>query len=123
MKGGGDSVKKKTVWSWNFTVITLGTLISAIGGAGITLGLSLVVFDQTQSTLLSGLYTAISMIPGITLPVLFGPLVDKANRKHIIGYAEWSDLFVIHGIYQQDGFFIWRLFVVQSCHRMYLASV
>ena len=84
MKGGGDSVKKKTVWSWNFTVITLGTLISAIGGAGITLGLSLVVFDQTQSTLLSGLYTAISMIPGITLPVLFGPLVDKANRKHII---------------------------------------
>lgn len=77
-------MKKKTVWSWNFTIITLGTLVSAIGGAGITLGLSLVVFDQTQSTLLSGIYTAISLIPGITLPVLFGPLVDRANRKHII---------------------------------------
>ena len=84
MKGGAEDMKKKTVWSWNFTIIALGTLISAIGGAGITLGLSLVVFDQTQSTLLSGIYTAIAMVPGITLPVLFGPLVDRANRKHII---------------------------------------
>ena len=77
-------MKKKSVWSWNFTIITLGTLVSAIGGAGITLGLSLVVFDQTQSTFLSGLYAAISLLPGITLPVLFGPLVDRANRKHMI---------------------------------------
>lgn len=77
-------MKKKSVWSWNFTIITLGTLVSAIGGAGITLGLSLVVFDQTQSTFLSGLYAAISLLPGITLPVLFGPLVDRLNRKHII---------------------------------------
>lgn len=77
-------MKRKTVWSWNFTIITLGTLISAIGGAGITLGLSLVVFDQTQSTLLSGIYTAVAMIPGMTLPLIFGPLVDRMNRKHII---------------------------------------
>lgn len=77
-------MKWKTVWSWNFTIITLGTLISAIGGAGITLGLSLVVFDQTQSTLLSGIYTAVAMIPGMTLPLIFGPLVDRMNRKHII---------------------------------------
>lgn len=75
---------KKTVWSRNFTIITLGTLISAIGGAGITLGLTLVVFDQTQSTWLSGIYSAVSMLPGFTLPVLFGPIVDRANRKHII---------------------------------------
>lgn len=77
-------MKRETVWSWNFTIITLGTLISAIGGAGITLGLSLVVFDQTQSTLLSGIYTAVAMIPGMTLPLIFGPLVDRMNRKHII---------------------------------------
>jgi len=77
-------MKRKTVWNWNFTIITLGTFISAIGGAGITLGLSLVVFDQTQSTLLSGIYTAVLMIPGITLPLIFGPLVDRMNRKHII---------------------------------------
>ena len=77
-------MQKKTVWSWNFTIITLGTLISAIGGAGITLGLSLVVFDHTQSTLLAGIYAAVSLIPGLVLPVLFGPLVDRANRKYIV---------------------------------------
>ena len=77
-------MKRKTLWTKNFTIITLGTLVSAIGGAGITLGLSLVVFDQTQSTLLAGIYAAVSLIPGLVLPVLFGPLVDRANRKYIV---------------------------------------
>lgn len=77
-------MKKKTVWSRNFTIITLGTFVSAIGGAGITLGLTLVVFDQTQSAWMSGIYGAVSLLPGMTIPVLFGPLVDRGNRKHII---------------------------------------
>lgn len=77
-------MKHKTLWTKNFTIISLGTLISAIGGVAMNLGLSLVVFDQTQSTWLTGFFTAVSMLPGITLPILFGPVVDRANRKHII---------------------------------------
>lgn len=77
-------MQKKTVWSRNFTIITLGTLISAIGGAGITLGLTLVVFDQTQSTWLSGVYAVVSRLPGLTLPVLLSPLIDRMNRKHMV---------------------------------------
>lgn len=75
---------KQKLWTKNFTIITLGTLISAIGDAAMALALSLVVFDQTQSTWLSGLYTAISILPGITLPILFGPIIDRANRKRSI---------------------------------------
>lgn len=75
---------KQKLWTKNFTIITLGTLISAIGDAAMALALSLVVFDQTQSTWLSGLYTAISILPGITLPILFGPIIDRANRKRLI---------------------------------------
>ena len=75
---------KKTLWTKNFTIITLGTLVSAIGDAAMALGLSLAVFDQTQSTWLSGLYSAISILPGITLPILFGPMIDRVNRKRLI---------------------------------------
>ena len=77
-------MKNKTLWTKNFTIITLGTLISAIGGVAMNLGLSLVVFDQTQSTWLIGVFGAISMLPGITLPILFGPVIDRSNRKRII---------------------------------------
>ena len=55
---------KQKLWTKNFTIITLGTLISAIGDAAMALALSLVVFDQTRSTWLSGLYAAISILPG-----------------------------------------------------------
>ncbi len=77
-------MKRKTLWTKNFTIITLGTLISAIGGVAMNLGLSLVVFDQTRSTWLIGVFGAISMLPGITLPILLGPVIDRANRKHVI---------------------------------------
>lgn len=77
-------MKKPTLWTKNFTVITLGTLVSAIGGVAMSLGLSLVVFDQTQSTWLSGIYAAVSMLPGMTLPILLAPAIDRVNRKHVI---------------------------------------
>lgn len=77
-------MKNKTLWTKNFTIITLGTLISAIGGVAMNLGLSLVVFDQTQSTWLIGIFGAISMLPGLTLPILFGPVIDRVNRKRVI---------------------------------------
>lgn len=97
-------MRGKTVWSRNFTIITLGTLVSAIGGAGITLGLTLVVFDQTQSTWLSGIYGAVSLLPMLLLPVLFGPLVDRANRKHmVVGLDALSGL-----IYLLFMVYIWR---------------
>lgn len=77
-------MKAKTLWTKNLTIITLGTLISAIGGIAMNLGLSLVVFDETQSTWLIGLFGAISMLPGLTLPLMMGPVIDRVNRKHVI---------------------------------------
>lgn len=77
-------MKQRTLWTKNFTIITLGTLISAVGGVAMNLGLSLIVFDETQSTWMIGLFGAISMLPGLALPILMGPVVDRANRKHVI---------------------------------------
>ena len=107
---------KQKLWTKNFTIITLGTLISAIGDAAMTLGLSLVVFDQTQSTWLSGLYTAISILPGITLPILFGPMIDRVNRKRLIVCLDamlgvWYLLFL--AFIRKNGF-VYEAYVVFS---------
>lgn len=82
---------KQTLWTKNFTIITLGTLISAIGGTAMNLALSLVVFDETSSTWLSGLFAAASLLPGMTLPFFLAPILDRCNRKHVIVGLDYAN--------------------------------
>lgn len=80
----------KSLWTKNFTIITIGTFISAIGGVAMGIALSLVVFDQTASTWLSALYAAASLVPGMTLPFLLAPLIDRCNKKNLIVVLDYS---------------------------------
>lgn len=75
---------KKTLWTKNFTIITIGTIISCVGGVAMNLALGLVVFDNTSSALLTGLYQASIMIPSILLPILVAPYMDSHKRKPFI---------------------------------------
>jgi len=75
---------KPTLWTKNFTFIISGTIVSAIGGVGLNLALSVTVYNHTQSTWLMGLYSAITIIPGMLLPVLLSPFIDRYPRKKII---------------------------------------
>ena len=80
---------KKTLWSFDFTIITIGTIISAIGGVAMSFALSLVVFDETASTMLTGLFTACSFLPSVLIHLLAAPYVDTHNRKKIIVYLDY----------------------------------
>lgn len=75
---------KKTLWSRDFTIITIGTLISAIGSTAMNFAFSLVVFDNTDSTMLTGIFTGLSMVPAILIPIIAAPYIDACERKHVI---------------------------------------
>ena len=75
---------KQKLWTKNYTLIIIGTVISAIGGVGMSLALSVTVYDNTQSTWLTGLYSALSILPGLLIPVLVSPLIDRFSRQKII---------------------------------------
>lgn len=77
-------MERKNVWSRDFTLITVGTIISAIGGQAISLPMSLMVFDETGSTLLSALMFIAGLIPNVLLPILIAPLIDRNPKKKII---------------------------------------
>ena len=77
-------MKSHTLWTKNFTIITLGTVISAIGGVAMSFALGFVVFDATGSTLLSALFTAVSTLPQIVLPILVSPCLDNFRRRPVI---------------------------------------
>jgi len=79
---------KKTLWTKDFTLITAGTVISAIGGTAMGFALSLVVFDNTSSTWLTGVYAAVMMIPSTVLPVISAPFVDSHCRQKMITWLD-----------------------------------
>lgn len=93
--------ERKTLWTKNFTIITLGTVISAIGGTAMNLALGLVVFDNTGSSWLTGLFSAVSMLPALLLPVLMAPYLDNHSRKKAIVCLDCAMglLYLVFGAY------------------------
>ncbi len=75
---------KQTLWTKNFTIITWGTVISMLGAAVSNFALSLIVFEETQSTFLFSLVTFCSVLPNMVLPTIVGPLLDRFSRRKMI---------------------------------------
>lgn len=75
---------KNTLWTKNFTIITLGTVVSAIGSVSMNFAGSLLVYDQSQSTFMAGLFSALSMLPQVIIPLVAAPWVDRTKRKPLI---------------------------------------
>ena len=92
---------QNTLWTKNFTLITLGTVISAIGGVAMGFALSFVVFDNTGSTLMMALFAAASSLPGILLPVLLSPYLDNFRRKPVIVGLDYLSavIYLLFGMY------------------------
>lgn len=91
----------RTLWTRNFTIITLGTVISAIGGVAMSFALSFVVFDNTGSTLLMGVFSAVSLLPHTLIPVLAAPYLDNFRRKPVIVGLDYFTgvVFLVMGVY------------------------
>lgn len=103
-------MKTKNVWTKDFTLITVGTIISAIAGQTISLPLSLMVFDETGSTFLSAILFIASMIPNVLLPILIAPIIDRNPKKWVIvglDYLTAVLYFVIAYVVGKTGFVYW----------------
>lgn len=109
-------MQRKNVWSKDFSLITVGTVISSIAGQAITLPFSLLVFDQTQSTLLAAIMFVSGALPNFLLPLFIAPLIDRGNKKRIIvtlDYITGVLYMLVAAIYTRTGF-NYELFVVFS---------
>lgn len=104
----------QTLWTKNYTTITIGTIISAIGGVGLNFALSVLIYDQTQSTMLSALFSAMIMVPSILLPLFVGPIIDRFSRKKIIVLSDlvMGVLFLFIAYATKDGYFNYTAYVI-----------
>ena len=86
---------QKTLWSYDFTVITIGSFVSLVGSTLSNFALSLVVLDYTGSTFLYMLVMAAYQLPMLVCPVFAGPWLDRVSRRKVI----YSLDFLSAGIY------------------------
>ena len=73
--------KNGKLWTKDFTCITAATVLSAVGGEAMNLPISLLVFEETGSTLLSALVFVCGILPDFLFSVLAAPLIDKSGKK------------------------------------------
>lgn len=107
-------MKSHTLWTRNYTTITIGTVISAIGGVGLNFALSVLIYNKTGSTLLSALFAGVISLPNILLPLFIGPYIDKLPRKWIIVISDFlmGLLFLSVGYVTRNGYFAYIPYMI-----------
>ena len=80
---------KTRLWTRNFTLLIIATVLGSAGGVASGFALSFLVFDETGSTLAAALLIAMELIPAFILPLFAAPLMDRLPRKpFLVGYVD-----------------------------------
>ena len=72
------------LWTRDFTIITIGSIISMLGNAMSGFAMSLMILDISQSTLLYAIFIAVYTLPQIIMPIFSGAVLDRFSRKKTI---------------------------------------
>lgn len=96
-----------SLWTKDFTIITIGSLISMLGNALTGFSMSLLILDYTDSPALYAVYVFIYTLPQVVAPLLSGPLLDRFSRKRVIYSLDFfsAGLFLIMSAVLWTGWF------------------
>lgn len=72
------------LWTRDFTIITLGTVISMLGNAIAGFALGVLILEMTNSNFAFALYLALNSLPKLLVPVLAGTFLDRFSRVKVI---------------------------------------
>ena len=75
---------KKKLWNKDFILLLQGNAVSTIGDLMYSVAIGCWVYEQTGSSGLMGVMSAISMLVTMFLSPFSGSIVDKCNRKWVL---------------------------------------
>lgn len=90
---------KNKLWTRNFTIISIGSMISMLGNAISSFAIGLLVLDYTKSTFKYALYMVFYNLPKIIAPIVAGPCVDRFSRKRVIYILDFLSAAIYLGIF------------------------
>lgn len=94
-------MEKQTLWTKNFCLLTFASILGAVGGIAGGYAMGFLVYDETGSTLATGLLVAIRVIPQFLLPILIAPWMDRLPRTPFLVYGDFlaGILYALCGLY------------------------
>lgn len=95
------------LWNKNFTILVVGSFISALGSVGAGVGLGILLYKNTGSPLALAFFTVANIIPRVITNFLVGPYIDRNSRKKVIVALDfaYSVIFAILAAVLFTGYF------------------
>ena len=102
------------LWTRDFTIITLGSVVSMLGNSLSGFAMSLMVLDISRSTLLYAIYIAMYTLPQLIVPIISGAVLDRFSRKKTIYTLDFISafLYALMAVILATGWFSFPLFAV-----------
>lgn len=104
-------MNQNKLWTYDFTVITIGSFISMVGSTLASFSISLVVLDYTGSTFLYMIFHVCYQLPMVVMPLLAGPYLDRMSRKKMIYTLDYASagIFALMYLLLQSGWMNYAL--------------
>ena len=124
-----DQAGAPKLWTRDFTIITLGSVVSMFGNALSGFAISLMVLDYSSSTFLYAIYMICYTAPQLIMPILSGAFLDRFSRKRAIYSLDYlsSALYAIAAFllfkdWFNFGIFASFAFLVGSINSIYMVA-
>ena len=106
--------KTNPLWTRDFTIITLGSVVSLLGNSMAGFAMSLMILDYTGSTMLYAIYLMMNTIPQLIMPVISGAILDRFSRKKMIYTLDFTmaGLYLVMSLTLGTGWFSFPVFAV-----------
>ena len=105
---------KSPLWTRDFTIITVGSVVSMLGNALSGFAMSLMVLEVSNSTLLYAVYIAMYTLPQLVMPIVSGAILDRFSRKKTIYSLDFLSafLYALMAVILSTGWFSFPVFAV-----------
>ncbi|MCR5636821.1 MAG: MFS transporter [Clostridiales bacterium] len=102
------------LWTRDFTILTLGSVISNLGNVITGFAMALLVLEFTGSTFLYSLFMAANMLPQIIVPLFAGPFLDRFSRRKAIYTLDFisTGMFAVFSVVIGLGFLNYPVIIV-----------
>jgi len=104
------------LWTRDFTILSLGSIISIFGNALAGFTINLLVLDFSESIFLFVLYMVVYNFPKLIVPMVAGPLLDSFSRRKTIYILDFTSaaIFIFLFFVLNTGYFNYIFFLVMS---------
>lgn len=117
------------LWTRDFSIITIGSIVSMFGNALAGFAISLLVLDYTKSSFLYAIYIIVYTLPQIIMPIFSGAVLDRFSRKRTIYTLDFisAGLYVIAAVMLSTGWFSFPVlaaycFLIGSINSIYMVA-